>query len=277
MKISEAINLYCAEISTHSSRQEAQWLIANIIRKSPAYLLASAENELSVNEERGLCAAIERIKQGEPLAYIMGEWEFYGKSFALSPDVLIPRGDSEILVEWLLHQYAGKGREISFLEIGCGSGAIAVTIAINRPTWRISATDISVAALNITRHNAQRHRVKIHICVSDLFAGIPRGRKFDIVFANLPYIAKGELLSLPDIRDEPRLAVDGGMDGLKLIRRFYQEAKSHLKRNSCLLVEHGYTQALKARDIAAAEGYCRFRHIMDLGKHKRGLAVKYLG
>jgi release factor glutamine methyltransferase len=183
---------------------------------------------------------VERRLRGEPLAYLTGEREFMGLSFNVSPAVLVPRPETELLVETALVLLREGGPSPLVVDVGTGSGAIAVSLAVHHPPVRVVAVDISGAALVVARANARRHGVadRVSFVQGNLLADI--GGPADLIAANLPYIPSGELDGLPaEVRCEPRLALDGGPDGLDLYRRLVPQALRLLKPGGHLLAELG--------------------------------------
>lgn len=274
MILVDAIKLYLKELGKEQNQQEAYWLLSHILSIPTAKLVTNPVLMLNHGQQEQLMESIIRRKQGEPLAYIIGEWDFYGNSFYVNYDVLIPRPDSEAIIDWIIEKH--PNRKLSLLEIGCGSGALALTLALKRSQWQVSATDISKVALDITQVNMRRLGCDINLYRSDLFLSIPPGKRYDIILANLPYIGTGELLSLQDLKTEPHIALRGGADGLQLLSRLYQGAKYYMKYNASLVVEHGYRQSIMVGAIARREGYVASEKILDLGGRNRGLAVKYI-
>lgn len=208
-----------------------------------------------------------RRHAGEPIAYISGEREFYSLELLISTDVLIPRPETELLVELALtHLSPGGGRVI---DLGTGSGAVAIAIAKHAPDAEVWAVDASPAALVIAERNAARHGVAVRFVHSDWLNKAPAGR-FDLIVSNPPYIAEDDPhLREGDLRFEPRAALVSGADGLDAIRRIAHDAKSRLETGGWLLFEHGYDQAERCRDLLATYGYDDVRSWKDLAGHAR--------
>jgi release factor glutamine methyltransferase len=268
MHISQALRELSKRLAGASETPslDAQILLAHVLGASRAWVLAHPEASLSAPQEQALHAAGERLEAGEPLPYVLGHWEFYGLDFIVSPDVLIPRPETELLVEraleWLrLH----PGRRAA-VDIGTGSGCIAVALAVNIPDLHVLATDISLPALEIAKTNAEKHAVadRIRFIQADL-SDLPgrevpgegsithhasRITQFDLILANLPYIPTSRLESLAVARREPKLALDGGPDGLDLIRRLMPAAMQWLAPGGCCLMEIDASQGETALDLA---------------------------
>ena len=257
-----------AGAGVETPRLDAELLLAHVCGKTRGWMWAHTEMALSaqeVDQFRALCA---RRAQREPLPYLLGEWEFYGRAFYVSPAVLIPRPETELLVEAVL-EWARKEAATDIADIGAGSGAIAVTLAAESPALRIIAIDISPAALALARRNAARHAVEARITflTGDLLqplrdAGIP---PLDVIVANLPYIAEEDYAGLmPEVRDyEPATALRGGEDGLALIRRLIAECPVHLRHGGLLALELGMGQADTVTRLLVTAHWRRIRVIAD--------------
>lgn len=232
---------------------EARLLVAHALGVDRAWLIAHADDAFDDARWGIAHALLERRRAGEPIAYILGHREFYGLDLAVTPDVLIPRPETERLVELALERVGEGSRRV--LDLGTGSGAIAIAIARSAPDAEVWATDASPAALDIARANAARHAPGVHFVEGDWFAGLAR-QCFDLVATNPPYVAADDPhLRQGDVRFEPRAALVGGADGLDCIRRIVLEATAHLARGGWLLFEHGYDQAAASRALLAAAGY----------------------
>lgn len=229
---------------------DAQVLLAHVLGRPRTWVLSHPEAELNDEQERVLESALGRLESGEPLPYVLGYWGFYGLTFALSPQVLIPRPETEILVdealEWL-SSHPGRRRAA---DVGAGSGCISVALARNVPDLLVLACDVSAGALQIAWRNVRRHGlVDRLVCVqANLLPAA--GRSLDLVCANLPYIPTGELQSLPVSRYEPWSALDGGPDGLDHIRRLLAVAPQLLAEEGLLLLEIGASQGAAIMKMA---------------------------
>lgn len=236
---------------------ETRILLAHVLKLSRVQLITQSERALTADESQQLSAAFGRRIDGEPIAYIVGEREFYGLSFRVTPDVLIPRPETELLVELAAERLPENG---SVLDMGTGSGAIAVAIAHLRPDVAVMALDVSHAALEIARHNALRHRVPVNFLKSDWYSALT-DQRFDVIVANPPYIVEGdEHLSQGDLRFEPVDALTDHADGLTALRTIIAGASPHLVPGGWLLMEHGYDQSAAVRDLLAAQG---FQHVQS--------------
>src|SRR5512135_542537 len=210
---------------------DAQVLLAHIFEKPRTWLLAHTSASPDVKSAARLEKLIRRLENGEPLPYVLGHWEFFGLDFRLTPDVLIPRPETELLVEsaiaWLRASPAEGPEEQMIADIGTGSGCIAVSLARNVPNIHVLATDISQAAIKVARSNAKRLKVlpQIDFLTCDMLPehgkSLGAARPFNLVCANLPYIPTGKLHSLPVFKREPTVALDGGPDGLDPFRKLF--------------------------------------------------------
>lgn len=257
------------DLEPREARLEAQILAAHALGVNRAWLVAHDRDGLPLDEANNVETLIARREKGEPVAYILGEREFYGRMFTVSPDVLIPRPETELLVEAALERLP-KDRPARILDLGTGSGCIAISIALARPNCEVTAVDASLAALEVARLNAARLAAEgIRFQVSDWYARIDV-KNFDIVVANPPYIVEtDEHLRRGDLRSEPVSALAAGRDGLKDIRRIIAEAPSHLGATGWLLLEHGYDQASACADLLLAAGFTNIGCLQDFARLDR--------
>jgi len=230
---------------------DAQTLFAHILKRPRAWLLAHPEVHLTASQLAALEKAIARLQAGQPLPYILGEWEFFGLTFEVTPAVLIPRPETELLVERALRWLQTHPGRRCAAEVGTGSGCMAVSLAVHTPDLHVFATDLSFPALRVARRNIGRHRVtdRVHTVCGDLLTPFPY--TFDLILANLPYIPSTTLRQLEVYRREPTLALDGGPDGLDLIRRLLEQAPRRLAPGGLLLLEIEASQGKTAASLAA--------------------------
>jgi release factor glutamine methyltransferase len=212
-------------------------LLSHISHLSKSYLLSHPNVSLSPEQLNQLELALEQIRSGIPLPYVLGRWEFYQLAFNINPDVLIPRPETEGLVRRALEWLEVNPTRNKCLELGTGSGCISVTLAKNNPNLVLTASDISVKALDIARENSQLHQVdeKIHFIQTDLLDGIEGN--YDLLIANLPYIPSQKLKTLKVFQTEPKAALDGGPDGLSYINKVLEDAAIILNPGSIILLE----------------------------------------
>ena len=225
MTVQEAQNAAVKQLETAgtaSVQLDAELLLAHVTGHDRAWIKAHDDHELTSEQLEQFNALIARRANREPLVHLTGTREFYGLDFEITPDVLTPRVETEQMVEWAV-KYAPKDSRL--IDIGTGSGAIAVAIAKHRPDLKITATDISDKELAVARRNAKKHGVAVEFIKSDLWSNV--SDQFDTVVTNLPYLADDADL-MPEVRKEPSVALFGGPDGLSLYKRFIQELPSHL-------------------------------------------------
>lgn len=240
--------------STDIDPADARVLLRTALRVSNAHLVAHPEQRLTDSQQADYLAWVERRRAGAPVAYLTGEREFYSLAFNVTPAVLIPRPETELLIEAAL-EHLPLDSPLRVLDLATGSGCVAVTIARQRPRAMVTATDISRNALAVARGNAARHGASIEFVESDWFAALT-GRCFDLIVANPPYIAAGDAhLAAGDLRFEPRAALVAGPIGLECITVLVEEAPPHLAPGGWLLFEHGYDQGPCSRALLAAAGY----------------------
>lgn len=245
---------------TDTARLEAELLLAESAGIRRAAILAHPERELSPEQASRLERTVARRSRGEPLAYIVGRKEFYSLDLLVQPEVLVPRPETEVLVEAALQRL--PAREARVVDLGTGSGAIALALKHERPGLAVTAVDRDDAALNVARTNAASLGLEVEWILSDWLSGLA-GRRFDVIVSNPPYVASGD----PHFRAlayEPRIALDGGADGLDAYRAIFRQAKTHLAPDGWLIVEHGFNQRDAVTDLANVLGYSIVEHIDDL-------------
>jgi release factor glutamine methyltransferase len=261
-----------------SPRLDVELLLGKVLGLDRVRLLIDADRPLSKDELASYRALHARRRVGEPVAYLLGVREFYGRVFRVDRRVLVPRPDTETLVEAALDRTRHVSLSARVLDLCTGSGCVAISLARERPTTRVVGSDISPEALEVARENALRlGAVNAAFVVSDLFAAFEGGgepARFDVVTANPPYIPTGELPELaPDVRDyEPHLALTPGADGLALVRRIVLEARRFLAPGGLLAIEVGAGQAPEAVACFEDAGFDEVGTRRDLGGHERVVA-----
>ncbi len=228
---------------------EAEILLRHLRHTSRAQLYLDIDVSLSEPQFAQFRSYIRRRLEGEPTAYILGRREFYGRDFLVGPDVLVPRPETELLVEKTLEVAAGYPRP-RIAEVGTGSGAVAVSLALELPLATVYATDLSPQALEVAAANCERHGVaeRVILFAGDLLGPVPGQVDIDIIVANLPYVATPDMPSAGPVSREPRLALDGGDDGLDHVRRLCRQVKERLP-SGWLLLEIGQGQAAALVDF----------------------------
>ena len=243
-------------------RREAMWLLARAWGVEEIALRLHPEREVPAEVETRYRSWLERRAAGEPAHHLTGECEFWGRDFLVSPAVLVPRPETELVIQVALELPLSPTARV--LDVGTGSGCIAVTLAAERPKWRVAAVDRSGAALDVARANADRHGVGIAFDESDLTTSVEP--PWDLVVANLPYIPTVDLAALPrEVGFDPASALDGGADGLDLIRRLVEDLGRLLRPCGGAVLEIGEDQAESVEDIGAAAGLGVARRIKDPG------------
>lgn len=248
------------------ARLDAQLLLARRLAQPRSWLLAHDDAELPHDAEQGFRTDLAQRLHGVPLAYLVGERKFRGLRLAITPAVLVPRPDTETLVEWALACLQGRSSP-RVLDLGTGSGAIAIAIACARPDARVTATDIDAAALEIARANASRHAAALDLRLGPWWQPLG-GQRFDLVLSNPPYIAEGDP-HLPALAHEPQHALLAGADGLAALRVLAAGAALHLEPGGQILVEHGAAQGEAVRALFAQQDLQPLGTRRDLGGHER--------
>lgn len=251
-----------------SPRLEAQLLLADVLKLERIALYMQYDRPLDASELDRIRPLVQRRGQREPLQYILGETEFWSLPFRVSPDVLIPRADTEILVEEALKVTGSEG---ALLDVGTGSGAIAISLATELLGWQVSALDISPAALEVARSNAELNGVEQRVdFLQGTLAQLP-AEKYDLIVSNPPYIAQAEWEQLmPEVRDfEPQLALVAADEGLECYRLLARQAQACLNEDGWLLVEIGYQQGDAVQQIFAEAGLTDIYLRQDYAKQPR--------
>lgn len=235
-------------LDTRTARLEARVLAAHVLNVGPSWLIAHDTDILDAEAAVAFRALLQRRLGGEPIAYLTGVREFYGYAFEVTPDVLIPRPETELLVERAL-ACIPRDATLDILELGCGSGCVAISLALQRPLARITAVDISPEALKIAQRNARRLHTQIEFIYSDWYAAL-YGRRFDLIVSNPPYVDMNDPhLGQGDLRFEPIGALSSGVAGLNALRLIIASAPHHLHPYGSLILEHGYDQAEKVQTL----------------------------
>ena len=234
---------------------DARALLRHALGASAADLIAHPDRVLSSAQNAAFAALVARRCAGEPVAYIIGTREFFSLEFSVTPAVLIPRPDTELLIEFVLEHITPE-RAGCVLDLGTGSGCVAISVAKARPRSQVVAVDSSAAALAVARDNVRRHSADNVELIAGDWLGAVAGRRFDLIVANPPYVAAGDPhLTQGDLRFEPLAALFAGGDGLDCIRLIIAAAPQYLSRGGWLAFEHGYDQAMRCRELLARAGF----------------------
>ena len=239
---------------TETSALDAQVLLAHLLNRPRSWIIAHPEATLTEEQHALLASLSARLQAGEPLPYVLGHWEFYRLDFSLTPSVLIPRPETELLVERALAWLRRCPSRRAAVEVGVGSGCIAISLAVHISDLQLLATDSSLPALQVARRNALAHGVagRIRFLQADLLSAQRPLPSFDLLCANLPYIPSAALRRLPVFGREPTLALDGGPDGLALLRRLLAQAPRCILPGGLLLLEIEASQGLAVSQLAQA-------------------------
>lgn len=247
---------------------DARALLRHVIGRDDAWLMAHSDQMLSPQQQAAFAELCARRVAGEPVAYLTGSREFFSLAFKVTPAVLIPRPETELLVEAALERIPASA-PCRVLDLATGSGCVAIAIAKLRPRTQVTATDISPAALAVARENAAAHGVHIEFAESNWFAGL-HGRRFDLIVANPPYVAVSDPhLDTGDLRFEPRIALVAGSAGLDGIEVIVGQAPRQLVAGGSLLFEHGNEQGSCSRALLGAAAYADIVTFRDLADRER--------
>lgn len=258
--------------AVEDAKLDAQLLLQQVLGVNRAWLIAHEDDVLDEKLNGFLQTLVARRVNGEPMAYILGSQEFYGLTLKVTPGTLIPRPDTETLVEAALDKVR-ENASIDILDLGTGTGAIALAIAAHRPNANITAVDFSQSALNVAQENAQNLQIQnVNFLHSDWFSAL-QSQRFDVIVSNPPYIEADDA-HLSALTFEPISALVAGKDGLDDIRKIIDDALVFLKPQGWLLFEHGYHQAQSVQDLFANAGLVSIKTIKDLGGNDRVTMAK---
>lgn len=248
---------------------DARVLLCHAVQRAAAYLIAHGDDPLGSEAQRAFEALVARRAAGEPVAYLIGHREFFGLDFRVTPAVLIPRPETELLVELALERIP-RDKPCHILDLGTGSGCVAISIARHRPQSRVTATDCTETALAVARENARALAVRNIEFAPGRWFGAVVGRRFDLIVSNPPYVAETDShLARGDLRFEPHAALIAGPDGFTAIRLIAAQAHEHLAAGGWLLFEHGYKQGEGCRALLEAEGFGGIQSWRDLAGQER--------
>ena len=259
------------ETKTETPRLDAEILLSYILNKPKSYLYTWPEVWVSEEKCKNYINLIEKRKSGIPVAYLIGQAEFWGIPLKVTSDTLIPRGDTEILIESILQDYPDTSQALSILDLGTGSGAIAVTLGSIYKNANIIATDINIRALNIAQLNAFKNKIlNIKFMLSDWFSSISFSYQFDIIVSNPPYISLDDKeVELNVRKHEPNEALFSKENGLFDIKKIIKKSNSFLKKKGAIYLEHGYQQGELVQKILSDRKFYNIKRYYDLAKNWR--------
>lgn len=264
MKIAEALNLRGDPDSYE--RQEAMWLLEHIVQVGALELKFRLEQSLTEAQTQQYLAGLQRLEQGEPLAYVTGSQPFWTLDLKVTSDTLVPRPDTEILVDTVLNLELPE--QCSMVDLGTGTGAIALALASERPRWQVLATDIYLPTLQVAQENAERHQLQqVRFACGAWFDAIP-AQKFDLIVSNPPYIDP-EDVHLQQLGAEPQRALIAQQKGLADLKIIIEQAVNWLNPQGWVVLEHGYDQGAAVREIFSQAGFSQIRTVQDYGKNDR--------
>ncbi len=267
MTLSELIKTYLQRAaSNHLHRQDIERLLQHVLDCSYSDLVKNADHPLTDAQMETFSNLFYQIEQGQPIAYLIGYQHFWDSDFIVNEKVLVPRPETECLVEAALTTLT-EDKAISVLELGVGSGAIAITLKKLRPQWQLTATDISKEALEVAKNNADQHACDILFLNSDWFDQVPL-KKYDLIISNPPYIASDDI-HLKQLKAEPKLALVAGQDGLDAIRKIISGSHAYLSELGTLMLEHGYDQQSQVISLMKDAGFSTIQGLKDLSGNDR--------
>lgn len=282
MNVGELLKQLNSQLKNDSSELDVQVLLAHELGHSRTWLLTHLDTPLTPPQIDATTQAFDEYQAGKPLPYILGHWDFFSLEFDITQDVLIPRPETELLVEKAIVWLQASPQRRTIADIGTGSGVIAAAIAMHLPDARILATDISFAALKVAQHNARKFHVHhmIDFLQCDLLPqhidSLPTDRHFDLICANPPYIPTNKLHQLPIFGREPTIALDGGADGLDIYRRLFKLAPDWLAPHGMMLLEIEATLGVQALSLAFDTFSNATIHLhQDLAGHDRLLEIMF--
>jgi release factor glutamine methyltransferase len=254
--------------SIDEAKLEARFILEHVLKINQKEIIQENGRHLSREDEAQIQSILEKRILGHPLPYLLGEWSFYGRTFKVNPHVLIPRADTETLIEKVLSKI-NKCDTCHILDLGCGTGIIGITLALERPLAKVTLIDQSEDALNNTQENIALYQANnITIQKSNWFNALAE-TKFDVIVSNPPYLEDKDPHLLEDLKYEPIDALISGPTGMIAIEHIIEHAKNHLHRDAWLFIEHGYNQAKIVKDLFKKNGYQQIEHAKDIhGIHR---------
>ena len=254
--------------SSDEAKLEARFILEHVLKIAQKEIIQKSDLQIDTNNQTEIEYITEKRIAGIPLPYLLGEWSFYGRTFKVNPHVLIPRADTEILIEKALSKINAHDL-YEILDLGCGTGIIGITIALERPLSNVTLIDQSEHAIQNTKENQTLHQVtNVMIQKSDWFSALDQTR-FDVILSNPPYLEDNDPHLSQGLEDEPLDALVSGPTGIEAIQYIIENAKNHIKPSGWLFIEHGYNQAIILKDLFEKNGYQHIENANDIhGIHR---------
>ena len=254
--------------SSDEAKLEARFILEHVLKITQKEIIQKSDLHIDTDNQTEIEYITEKRIAGTPLPYLLGEWSFYGRTFKVNPHVLIPRADTEILIEKALSKINVRDR-YEVLDLGCGTGIIGITIALERPLSKVTLIDQSEHAIQNTKENQTLHQVtNVMIQKSDWFSALDQTR-FDVILSNPPYLEDNDPHLSQGLEDEPLDALVSGPTGIEAIQYIIENAKNHIKPSGWLFIEHGYNQAIILKDLFEKNGYQHIENANDIhGIHR---------
>jgi release factor glutamine methyltransferase len=254
--------------SSDEAKLEARFILEHVLNITQKEIIQQSDLQIDTDNQTEIEYITKKRIAGTPLPYLLGEWSFYGRTFKVNLHVLIPRADTEILIEKALTKINVRDR-YEVLDLGCGTGIIGITIALERPLSKVTLTDQSAHAIQNTKENQMLHQVtNVMIQKSDWFSALDQTR-FDVILSNPPYLEDNDPHLSQGLEDEPLDALVSGPSGIEAIQYIIENAKNHIKPSGWLFIEHGYNQALILKDLFEKNGYQHIENAKDIhGIHR---------
>ena len=254
--------------SSDEAKLEARFILEHVLKITQKEIIQKSDLQIDTDNQTEIEYITEKRIAGIPLPYLLGEWSFYGRTFKVNPHVLIPRADTEILIEKALSKINMRDHN-EILDLGCGTGIIGITIALERPLSKVTLIDQSKHAIENTKENQTLHQLSnVMIQKSDWFSALDQTR-FDVILSNPPYLEDNDPHLSQGLKDEPLDALVSGPTGIEAIQYIIENAKNHIKPSGWLFIEHGYNQAIILKDLFEKNGYQHIENANDIhGIHR---------
>ena len=255
------------QINEREANIEANHILKFVLKKPISYLVTNQKTKIKKTEDEFISKILKKRSKKEPLAYILREWDFYGETFFLNKNSLIPRQDTELMIDLAINQF-DKDSRLNILDLGTGSGVIGITLSKLFPNSKITVTDISSKALQVANKNIKQHKLKnIHSIESDWFNNIKKNEKFDLIMTNPPYVSKDDPhLINPELKFEPLNALVSADNGFSDIFKIIDESPKFLKVDGRLFIEHGYNQGVKVKKYLQKKSFLKLNNTKILTK-----------